>query len=105
MPFKLTRKLKKSLKVDETTGNKLCMFAKVLVHGHRSLSDTILYVTDRIRFLPVTMTGRFSNFNSISYTEDRHELHVTDIEVSTIGNLVRHWLNIHFRQSNSNGVP
>ena len=23
------------------------------------------------------MTGRFSNFNSISYTEDRHELQVT----------------------------
>ena len=34
--------------------------------GHRSLSGTISCVTDRIRFLPVTMTGRFSNFNSIS---------------------------------------
>ena len=45
--------------------------------GHRSLSGTISCVTDRIRFLPVTMTGRFSNFNSISYTEDRHELRVT----------------------------
>ena len=44
---------------------------------HRSLSSTISCVTDRIRFLPVTMTGRFSNFNSISYTEDRHELRVT----------------------------
>ena len=42
---------------------------KVAVHeitaGHRSLSDTISCVTDRICFLPVTMTGRFSNFNSI----------------------------------------
>ena len=28
-------------------------------------------------FLPVTMTDRFSNFNSISYTDDRHELRVT----------------------------
>ena len=45
--------------------------------GHRSLSGTILCVTDRIRFLPVTMTDRFSNFNSISYTEDRHKLQVT----------------------------
>ena len=45
--------------------------------GHRSLSGTISCVTDRIRFLRVTMTGRFSNFNSISYTENRHELRVT----------------------------
>ena len=45
--------------------------------GHRSLSGTISCVTDRIRFLPVTMTGRFSNFNSTLYTEDRHELRVT----------------------------
>ena len=45
--------------------------------SHRSLSGTISCVTDRIRFLPVTMTGRFSNFNSISYTEDRQELRVT----------------------------
>ena len=45
--------------------------------GHRSLSGTISCVTDRIRFLPLTMTGRFSNFNSMSYTEDRHELRVT----------------------------
>ena len=34
--------------------------------GHRSLSGTISCVTDRIRFLPVTMTGKFSNFNSMS---------------------------------------
>ena len=40
---------------------------------HRSLSGTISCMTDRIRFLPVTMTGMFSNFNSLSYTEDRHE--------------------------------
>ena len=46
--------------------------------SHRSLSGTILCVIDRVRFLPVTMTGRFSNFNSISYTEDRHGLRVTD---------------------------
>ena len=45
--------------------------------SHRSLSGTISCVTDRIRFLQVTMTGWFSNFNSISYTEDRHELCVT----------------------------
>ena len=45
--------------------------------GHRSLSGTISCVTDRIRFLPVTMTDRFSNVNSISYTEDRQELSVT----------------------------
>ena len=43
--------------------------------GHRSLSGTISCVIGSIRFLPVTMTGRFSNFKSISYTE--HE--------------VRHW--------------
>ena len=45
--------------------------------GHRSLSGTISCVTDRVRFLPVTMTGRFSNFNTILYTEDQHDLHVT----------------------------
>ena len=45
--------------------------------GHRSLSGTISCVTDRIRFLPVTMTDRFSNFNSITYTEDQHEMRVT----------------------------
>ena len=44
---------------------------------HRSLSGTISCVTDRIRFLPDTMTDRFSNFSSISYTEDRHKLRVT----------------------------
>ena len=44
--------------------------------GHRSLSGTISCETDRIRFLPVTMTKRFSNFNSIPYTEDRHKLRV-----------------------------
>ena len=38
------------------------------------------WVTDRIRFLPVIMTGRFSNFNSISYTEDRHKLRVTGMK-------------------------
>ena len=49
-----------------------------IIAGHRSLSGTIACVTDKIRFLPVIMTGRFSHFNSvISYTEDRHELRVT----------------------------
>ena len=46
--------------------------------GHRSLSGTISCVTERIRFLPVTMTGRFSNFNSKSYREDRHKMQVID---------------------------
>ena len=45
--------------------------------GHRSLSGTISFVTGRIPFLLVTVTGRFSNSNSISYTEDRLELQVT----------------------------
>ena len=45
--------------------------------GHLSLSSMISCVTDRIRFLLVTVSGRFSNFNSTSYTEDRHELRVT----------------------------
>ena len=45
--------------------------------GHRSLSGTISCVTDRIHFLPVTMTERFSNVNRISYTDDRHESRVT----------------------------
>ena len=45
--------------------------------GHRSMSGMISCVTDRIRFLPVTMSDSFSNINSISYTEDRHELRVT----------------------------
>ena len=45
--------------------------------GHQSLSGTISCVTDRIRFLPVTMTGRYSNFNSTSYAEDRHKVRVT----------------------------
>ena len=44
---------------------------------HRSLSGTNLCVTNRIRYLPVTMTGIFSYFNSISHTEDRYELRVT----------------------------
>ena len=52
--------------------------AHEIAAGHRSLSGTISCVTDRIRFLPVTMTGRFSNFNSTSYTKDRHELQVTE---------------------------
>ena len=46
--------------------------------SHWSLSGTISCVTDRIRFLPITMTSRFSNFNSISYKEDRHELRLTN---------------------------
>ena len=41
--------------------------------GHRSLSGTISCVTDMIRFLPITMTGRFSNINSISYAGDWQE--------------------------------
>ena len=45
--------------------------------GHRSLSGTISCVADRIRFQPVTMADRFSNFNSASYTEDQHALLVT----------------------------
>ena len=45
--------------------------------GHRSLSGTISCVTNRIHFLPVTMTGSFSNFNNVSYREDRHKLRVT----------------------------
>ena len=44
-----------------------------ITSGHRSMSSTNSCVTDRIHFLAVTMTGRFSNFNSISYTIDRHE--------------------------------
>ena len=44
--------------------------------GHWSLSGTISCVTNRIHFLPVTMTGRCSKFNSISYKEDRHKLRV-----------------------------
>ena len=48
--------------------------------GHRSLSGTLSSVTDRICFLPVTMTGRFSNFN-ISIFHD-----------------VRHWQKIYFRR-------
>ena len=34
---------------------------------------TISCVNDRICFLPVTMTGTFSNFNSMSYKIDWHE--------------------------------
>ena len=41
---------------------------KVAMHeitaGQRSLSNTLSCVTDRIRFLPVTMTGMFSKFNN-----------------------------------------
>ena len=46
--------------------------------GHLSLLGTISCLTNRIRFLQITMAGMFLNFNSISYTEDRHELRVTD---------------------------
>ena len=46
-------------------------------NSHRSLSGKISCVTDRIRFLPVTMIDRLSNFNSISYTDDWHELRMT----------------------------
>ena len=57
------------------------LFTQISVHeitaSYRSLSGTISCVTNRIRFLPVTMTDMFSNFNSISYTEDRHEIRVT----------------------------
>ena len=54
-----------------------CHTVHEITAGHRSLSGTISCMTDGIRFLPVTMTGRFSNLNSISYTEDRYELRVT----------------------------
>ena len=52
---------------------------------HQSLSATNSCVTTRIRFLPVTMTGRFLTFNSISYTEARHEWRV----IGTIGTMCR----------------
>ena len=57
--------------------------------GHRSLSGTISCVTDRIRFLAVTMTGSFLKLYSISYTEDRHKLRVRH-KVPTAGHDVRH---------------
>ena len=38
--------------------------AHEIAAGHRSLTGTISCVTGTICFLPVTMTGRFSNFNS-----------------------------------------
>ena len=41
-----------------------CHTVHEITAGHRSLSGTISCMTDGIRFLPVTMTGRFSNFNS-----------------------------------------
>ena len=55
--------------------------------GHQLLSGTISCVTDRIRFLPVTMTGRFLNFNSIPYTEDRYELRVTGMKCQLPGKM------------------
>ena len=66
--------------------------------GHWSLSGTISCVTDRIQFLPVTMTSRFLNFNSISYKEDRHEFASDRQEVPNAGHDVRHWGNIYFRR-------
>ena len=61
--------------------SKYCTFDLRAVHeisaGHRSLSGMISCVTEEIRLLPITMTGRFSNFNNVSYIEDRHELQVT----------------------------
>ena len=62
--------------------------------SHQSLSDAISCVTDKIRFLLDTVTGRFSNFNSISYAEDRHKLRVTGTKCQ---HGVRHWQNIYFR--------
>ena len=59
-----------------------CHTVHEITAGHRSLSGTISCMTDGIRFLPVTMTGRFSNLNSISYTEDRYELRVTGVIVN-----------------------
>ena len=57
---------------------KKCSYAvHEITAGHQSLCGTISCVTDRIRFMLVTMTGRLSKFNSISYTEDLHELRVT----------------------------
>ena len=47
-------------------------------------------------FLPVTMTGRFSNFNSISYKEYRKELQVTGTRCR-LRHDVLHWWNIYFR--------
>ena len=41
--------------------------------GYPPLSGAISHYV-RIPFLPVTMTGRVSNFNSTSYTEDWHKL-------------------------------
>ena len=53
---------------------KLIKTVHEITAGHRSLSDRNSCVTDRICFLPVTMTGRFSNFNSLSYTKDWYKL-------------------------------
>ena len=48
----------------------------------------------RIRFLLVTMTCRFSNFNSISYTEDQHVLFVTGTKWPVIERLRDRALNL-----------
>ena len=59
--------------------------------GHRSLSGTITCVTDRIPFLPVTMTGRYIIYRRPArIASDRHK-------VPTAGH-VRHWRNIYFRR-------
>ena len=79
--FKVDRKKESIISV--STNNLLCKQVHEISDGHRSLSDTISFVTDRFRFLPVTMTGRFSNFNSISYTKDR-------LKVPAAGHDVRH---------------
>ena len=58
--------------IDQTPLMSFKTYLKVIVMavyeittGHRSLCGTISCVTDRIHFLPVTKTGRFSNFNSM----------------------------------------
>ena len=66
--------------------------------GHRSLSGTISYVTDRIRFLTVTMAGSIFKFQQFiifrrpaRIASDRHK-------VPTAGHDARYWRNIYFRR-------
>ena len=75
--FKIEISMSTSILISEICKNMYHLSVHEITAVHRSLSGAISRVSDRIRFRPVTMTGRFSNFNSISYTVDWHKLRVT----------------------------
>ena len=65
--------------------------------GHRSLSGTISCVIDRIRFLPVSMTGSVLKFQKFIIYRGLARIVSDRDEVLTARHDVWHWRDICFR--------